>query len=148
VTRLLVIVLTLLGPLPMRVCTCTATPSVCSDPSCPTAPAVKSCPCGHHHDSAEESEVTETTATVVEGVAVSHSHPPEHQSGCPTVQPRPVADAMGQIEARDVTPDAAPENIVAVSDPFFSTRHPLGPTVPDRRMPSNPLFITLLTLRN
>jgi len=55
---------------------------------------------------------------------------------------------MGQIEARDLTPEASLETIVAVSDPFFSTRHPVGPTVPDRRMPSHPLFITLLTLRN
>ena len=147
-TRLLVIVLTLVGPLPFRTCTCAATPITCSDPSCPTAPKVKSCSCGHHHDSVEEAESTKPTETPVEGFTASHTHPPEHQSGCPTVQPRPVADAMGQIEARDVTPEAAPESIVAVSDPFFSTRHPVGPTVPDRRMPSNPLFITLLTLRN
>ncbi|MCE9567754.1 MAG: hypothetical protein K8U57_37625 [Planctomycetes bacterium] len=146
-TRLLVIVLTLVGPLPFRTCTCAATPTTCSDPSCPTAPKVKSCSCGHHHDSAEEAESTQPTVTPVEGVAASHTHPPEHQSGCPTVQPRP-ADAMGQIEARDVPPEAVPESIAAISDPFFSTRHPVGRTVPDRRMPSNPLFITLPTLRN
>ncbi|MBA4189382.1 MAG: hypothetical protein C0467_15405 [Planctomycetaceae bacterium] len=146
-TRLLVIVLTLMGPLPVRVCTCAATPSTCTDPSCPTLTKVKSCSCVHHHDAAEESEATETTEATAKGVVASHTHPPEHQSGCPTVQPRP-ADAMGQIQARDISLEAVPESTVAVSDPFFSTRHRLGPQVPAHRAPACPLFITLLTLRN
>jgi len=148
VIRLLVIVLTLVGPLPFRTCTCAATPITCSDPSCPTVPKVKTCSCGHHHESAEETESTETPESTVEPDAACHTHPPEHQSGCPTAQPRPAADAMGQIDARDVTPEAVRESIVVVSDPLFSTRHPVVPTVPNRRMPSLPLFITLLTLRN
>ncbi len=147
-TRLLVIVLTLVGPLPFRICTCAATPITCSDPSCPTAPKVKSCSCGHHHDSAEEAEATETTETPVEGVASNHTHPPEHQSSCPTVLPRPAADAMGQTQASDITQEAVPESIVAVFDPFLSTRHRLVPQVPAHRAPARPLFITLLTLRN
>ena len=146
-TRLLVIVLTLVGPMPFRICTCAATPITCNDPSCPTAPKVKTCSCGHHHAS-DADEAIETTETVAEGGVASHTHPPEHQSSCPTVQPRSATDAMGQTEIRDVTPEAPPESIAVVSDPYFSPRHPVGRTVPDRRTPSHPLFITLLTLRN
>lgn len=147
-TRLLVIVLTLVGPLPFRICTCAATPITCNDSSCPTAPKANTCSCGHHHDSAEEAESTETAESTVEVGATGHTHPPEHHPSCPTVQLRPAADAMGQTEAHDVTPEASPESIVAVSDPVFSTRLPVRATVPNRRMPSHPLFITLLTLRN
>lgn len=145
--RLLIIVLTLLGPLPIRVCTCAAAPVTCSDPTCPTAPKVVTCSCGHHHAS-DEVEATETTGSTADGIAVSHTHPPEHHSSCPTVQARPTADAMGQPDVHDVSPDTTLESIPTATDPFFSPRYPIKLSVPDQRMRSQPLFITLLTLRN
>ncbi len=51
VTRLLVVLLTLVGPLPFHVCMCAAAPTVCNDPGCPAAPpATPCCSSGHLHE--------------------------------------------------------------------------------------------------
>lgn len=144
-TRLLVIVLTLVGPMPFRVCTCAAAPTVCRDPGCPVAPKVKSCSCGHHHEAAAEVESDEAGTG---GGAATHAHPPEHKSSCPAVQARPVADAAVPSDARDADPELPAECLATAADPFFAPGRPAGATVPERRRPPRPLFITLLTLRN
>lgn len=143
--RLLLLVLTLVGPLPFRVCTCAATPTICSEPSCPAAPLAKSpCSCGHHHDATDSEKVA--PAPSVSTTDTSHTHPAQHQPNCPTSQVRP---------ATDVSLAGQTNETVATQVPAFIT--PARPAEPDpvaiaatqsRPVPARPLFITLLTLRN
>lgn len=144
VTRLLVVLLTLVGPLPFRACTCAATPTVCNDPRCPAAPAPKPCSCGHHHEPADEDT---DAADIPDALAASHTHPPEHQSGCPSTQVRPTADmAPGQGHESPVAPSVG--WLLTAPDHTFSIRNVTDLRAHPPRAPARPLYITLLTLRN
>jgi hypothetical protein len=148
-SRLFVVMLTLVGPLPFRVCTCAATPTVCNDPACPAAPA-KTCSCGHHHDQAEEDadDAADASRHSDEALTTNHTHPPEHQPGCPTTQVRAANDLT--VPAPKPTPHAAEPHGVLLPNAgaLFSVHIASQIRTHSPRAPARPLFITLLTLRN
>ena len=145
VTRLIVVLLTLVGPLPFRVCTCAATPTSSNDRHCPSTEPVKACgSCSHHHEPADADRDGVDDAVR----AASHTHPPEHQPSCPIAQVRPAVDATASTGVHDTSVESACELVVSATDLLFSTRHAVGTHAQTPRAPARPLFITLLTLRN
>ena len=137
--RLLVAVLALVGPLPLRVCTCAA--SVPTRPArAATAPAtVKKCRCAGCRPPA--------AATTRDTGPVRCEAPPPpttHDRDCPAVNPRPVA----RDSAAPAAPDAPAESAAptAESVPLTSASVPIE--FERTRAPRTPLYITFLALRN
>lgn len=134
--RLLVAVLMLVGPLPLRVCTCAA-----STPAAPatTPTTVKKCRCADCHP-VTDTATRDTGPTHCE--AASPSAPHDHD--CPAVNPRPVVRDLGTPPVPGTPIDAAsvaPEPLtltVALVPVGFERAH----------APRTPLYITFLVLRN
>lgn len=154
--RLLLVVLTLAGPLPVPVCTCAASPTVCTDPACPSAPARaperKTCGCGHsHHDEAAgdpdggaAGDCGPADAAPTAGVA--HRHSPAHHPYCPAGQVRAAPPAA--VPTAPADEPAAPVAAPVLSEPVPSLSSAATPRHARDRAPARPLFITFLTLRN
>ena len=155
VARLLLVLLTLVGPLPVRVCTCAASPTTCADPTCPSAPARaperKTCGCGHsHHDDAAVVSQAEAAGDCepahLPAAGVAHQHPPAHQPDCPATQVRAAPTATVPTTAGP--PDEPPAPFVVLFEPVAPPPSAVTPDHVRHRAPACPLFITLLTLRN
>lgn len=146
--RLLVVLLTLVGPMPFRVCTCAAsvpgqTPADASTPATPVAG--KTCRCGHN---------ALPKGTAPAGDARAHaadcdgSHPNPHERDCPAANPAPAVRDAGTPHA-----PAAPTDCGAPHAAHWVESVPLAGAAPVGRIersppPKLPLFITLRTLRN
>ena len=134
VVRLLIVLLALVGPMPFRVCTCSAIESHCEAATRPVKACCSCCapatavPDEHHHSSPPA------------------NHSPHHPD-CPGSQARPAFDAM--------SPDCSPE--VQPNLTGFVHTVPL-PNLPaasrnvdalhTSRSPTPRLYIALQTLRN
>lgn len=155
--RLLVVVLTLVGPMPFRVCTCAAGPPVqtAADRPAPATPAAtKSCGC--QHDSVRA--VPGDAATPAPAHTDSHSdtsdptgdtpHQDRHERDCPATNPTPVV--------RDaVTPpavDAPTDCLGSLSAVWVQPSQLLTTSLVCRLAPPRasklPLYITLLSIQN
>src|SRR5688572_30685245 len=112
VSRVLIAVLMLVGPMPFRVCTCGAAPAACAEPHFPApAPVEFGCSCGHHHEASDAGDAGGRVGN--EPVAATgHTHPPQHHPGCPTTQVRPGHDATPPAEVHSGTADSAPGTVV------------------------------------
>jgi hypothetical protein len=153
--RLLLAVLMLTGPVPVRVCTCAASvsPVVPAEEPAPEQPLpeAKSCGCGHRANQGETHAATPDSArpdgSVSESGASGHSHPERHDRDCPAVKPRVTVSEAVHSPAPDAPSDFGfslplpPETPVVRRKVCSPREAPLGP-------PSVPLFISLLTLRN
>lgn len=129
--RLLVAVLTLVGAVPLRVCTCATA--------------------DHHHDAPSHDSLpfTESDAGTDRNPVAAADSPPDshHDPECPAVEPRAaMAVAVPPIVASVPTHDLPG---VALPDPPRSVaaagHAPRGLRPPD---PRRPLFLILLVLRN
>ena len=147
--RLLVAVLTVVGPTPFRVCTCAASvparqPAELPAPPVAAVPAVKTCRCGHGAAAKHTPPVKRTARAHAD---CGESHPNPHDRDCPAVNPAPAARDTGTPPTPDAPTDCATAPAVWVeSVPLAgATRH-----APPERLcaPKLPLFITLLALRN
>ena len=128
VLRALIAVLTLVGAVPFRVCTCGAahTHHHASPPPAHDAPD----PCGHSACAPQE-------------------EPPQHDHDCPAVKPRcamavavPATPADTQFGEAPIAP--LPQLSVLAPRPTSPGAKPRSPDPP----PDRPLYLTLLTLRN
>lgn len=150
--RLLIAVLMLVGPLPIRDCTCAASAPTPVSPfdasTTPAAPEKSGCRCR-----------TKTTTTSESGLSIGshnprcadegHSHPgnKQHEQNCPAVNPPSTVSAV---------PSPAPEVAadhdcgLLVSAELLRVERTCVPPRKDvrRSSGSTPLYITLLTLRN
>lgn len=153
--RLLVVVLTLVGPMPFRVCTCAAglpTQTAAERPAPVTPAATK--PCGCQHESVRAVSVDADAPAHTDSHSDSSdptgstSHPDRHERDCPATNPTPVV--------RDaVTPPAvdAPTDYVGSTPPVWAQPSQLlttslvcRPAPP--RASKLPLYITLLSIQN
>jgi hypothetical protein len=153
--RLLIAVLMLTGPTPVRVCTCAAS----ARPSAPVEPPLsqpvpegKTCGCAHRAKASAESTATIDKAPThdharTDGVT-GHSHPDRHDRDCPAVNPRPVVSAAVLTPAADAPTD--PGFSVSVWVEPSGTRHLRAASrlEPQPLVCTIPLYISLLTLRN
>jgi hypothetical protein len=152
--RLLLAVLMLMGPIPVRVCTCAASampPTAAEEPVSQSVPESKSCGCGHR---AKQSETPATTSdtTHAHGDAKSdatteRSHSSQHDRDCPAVKPRVAISDAVVTPATDAPADAGFNLSVAV-EPSVGGQERRFPVKVQPITSSVPLFITFLTLRN
>ncbi len=152
--RLLVAVLMVTGPTPVRVCTCAVAAHA------PQAPAVgslveapsersKACGCGHRAAAKESPRSAESSAAKDCGFRAAGSPPsqPErHDRDCPSVNPRPAVSAVVTPVA-DVPADACDGLFVLVALPAFD-RLGVSERVSLTFSPfAIPLYLSLLSLR-
>ena len=149
--RVLVAVLTLLGPVPLRVCTCAASAVPSPEPArlvAPTPASVKTCRCSHSTggtgkaDRAAHPELPRPIRVVTPG----HSHNDGHAPDCQMVSPRPVVrDSVTVPPAFDLSQADAelPATIFASHSRAPSRQGMALPSVAH----SVPLYLTLLVLR-
>ncbi len=141
--RLLVVVLTLVGPLPCRACTCAAHPvhAAHDEPASAPETAAPKESCGCDHDETDPAD------------ADDHSAPPrdshhQHERDCPATDPTPVVRDAVTSPAVDPPTDCAEANagVWVKFTPFLTPSVLCRPAPP--RPPKLPLYLTLLSLRN
>ena len=149
--RVLVAVLTLLGPMPLRVCTCAASAVPSPELVRPSAPApAKSCRCNHSATStrpvghAVRSGLSKPAGSVG---AADDSRGRGHAPGCPAISPRTVVrDLIAVPLPVDASPaDAAGLPTAMVTSPAHTPNRE-GRAV-RAIVPSAPLYLSLLVLR-
>lgn len=148
--RLLIAVLMLVGPIPIRNCTCAASAPVSplGSSATPAEPEQSGCGCR------TKTTATSTTADASIGshdpgcADEGHSHPGEkqHEQNCPAVNPPPTVTAVPSP-----APDAPADydnGYLFCADPLRVERTRVQPRQDTRRSSrSIPLYISLLTLR-
>ena len=100
IVRLLVVGLTLIGALPIRICTCGAASE--SEPVVPLAPS----PCSHRHGQPDGLFV---------GVDTGHTH---HDADCHAVKPRPnvkIPDRLSPARAGNSDTAEGPDCVLVMS---------------------------------
>lgn len=149
-TRLLVAMLMLTGPVPVRVCTCAAA-SVPCDSICEVAssPApLKNCGCRHR--SHTESPTTDESARVNPRTSSTADDVPQqerHDRDCPAVNPLPPGPAAVPSPIADHPTDSG-FGITLWAEPLFPGHS--RPAMLWRTEPTGqaiPLYLSLLTLR-
>lgn len=153
--RLLLAVLMLTGPVPVRACTCaaSATPVVPAEEPTSEQPQseAKSCGCGHRAKQRETPAATPDPAPpdghIAESGTTGHSHPERHHRDCPAVKPRAAISEAVLSPAPDAPTDHAFSLPLLAEPPVVRQKVCSPPEVP-LGPPSVPLFISLLTLRN
>ena len=143
--RLLVAVLMLTGPLPVRVCTCAAATGSTSPSiglSIPEGPdRAPGCGCGH----GTADHATDRTAAG-DRVAKTNGAPAQHDRDCPAVNPRPTVSAV-LIPAADPPADPAVGLFEPVELSVSDRPHGAFPARPAFNPLSVPLYLSLLSLR-
>lgn len=149
--RLLIAVLMLAGPNPVRDCTCAAFDRVPNSQTESTAPAQEPsrCACRTNSNFDIDSKSTELRdrASLNSGHDHSDSDRHQHERDCPAINPEPVVSAVSTPIEDVASPfDALPFPWVEPSDSLTTTiSHQPDPR---RHVGSVPLYISLLTLRN
>lgn len=146
--RLLVAVLMLAGPTPVRVCTCaTAGLPETANASAPASPPerAKGCGCGHRPAGRELLPSAD--------VSVGHEHagspagtPDRHHPKCPAVNPPPVVSAV-LTPAADLPADLGVGLLVHVERPAPDRPRPSLQSCLECGRPPVPLYLLLLSLR-
>lgn len=154
--RLLIAVLVLAGPMPVRFCTCAAAarPPAPADRTHPSAgapaPEAKGCGCRAKSNAATATDAGQCGNLSATDAGGDHSHPGQqrHDRDCPAVNPAPVVAAAAPTPADhgpaayDLCPSSPVETVGGPNTGVGSR--------PERRdiFRSVPLYISLLTLRN
>ena len=145
--RLLVAVLTLVGPMPFRVCTCAAS-APAQQPAgapAPAAPAkVKKCRCADCGPAADTAAPGGTGSAKCEAALPSAPH----DRDCPAVNPRPVVRDAGPTPVPDIPTDDGAVRTVIPSEPLTLAGAPAASGSERPHAPKTPLYNTFLTLRN
>ena len=152
-SRVLVAVLTLVGPMPFRVCTCAARHPA-PTPTREVAPVRtpnKSCRCTHCTPvKAVAVSRTVSEQRVLESVRPGESAPANgHERDCPAANPSsPVRDAA-TTKAPEPPTESAPAETLAAVAPSLSPTPRAFTTPPGRHCaPGIPLYLAFLSLRN
>lgn len=145
--RLLLAVLTVAGPVPVRVCTCAATASESPAPVVPAAQPEPTQGCGcKRHQAETPKEVEASARTSGHGLSDFHpsQDPDQHERGCPSASPRPVM-TEGAATGVDYPAEAVVDSLLPLAK--ISGSRLLMPT--DRstsRLPL-PIYLSLLSIR-
>lgn len=145
--RLLLAVLTVAGPVPVRVCTCaTAAESVPAPIQAATvSEPAQGCGCKRHQ--AEAGTGSEASAQL-SGHVRHDSHLPQesgrHERGCPSASPRPVM-TEGAATAVDSPTDAATASLLPLVK-IPGSRLLMPPDRSTSRLPL-PIYLSLLSIR-
>lgn len=148
--RLLLAVLMLMGPMPVRVCTCAASampPTAAEGSVSQSVPESKSCGCGHRAKQSETPATTSDTTHAHGDATTERSHSGQHDRDCPAVKPRVAISDAVVTPATDAPADAGFNLSVAVA-PSVGGQERRFPVKVQPITSSVPLFITFLTLRN
>ena len=131
--RLLVAVLTLAGPIPLRVCTCAAAHAAPAPEShaAPHGPAIDGAESHAHADCCDESH-----------------QPTQHERECPAANPRPLVREAVSPAASDAPSDYSSQVAVVETPPLAGPRLAAPSARQSTRTSNTPLYLTLLTLRN
>jgi hypothetical protein len=144
--RLLVAVLTLVGPVPLSACTCAAGQSGHSSAlrGSPTTHATQSCRCAHYGspDAASTHKVVDSGAGCEEP-----GQPVQHERDCPAVSPGSVVRQAVPQPTTEVPIDNGTACAGVFWVPSLGTAAALSPSERPAA-PKNPLYLTLLSLRN
>lgn len=154
--RLLVAVLMLTGPMPVRVCTCAAArPSARAAQALPSpeSPAPESKGCGCRNKSNTDSKADAASATgerAASGAGGGHSHQDRlpHDRNCPAVNPAPMVTAVVPSPAADAPTDHDLGLPLWVEPAGGDDARVASPPERHQTFRSVPLYISLLTLRN
>jgi len=125
--RLLVVVLTLVGAVPVRVCTCGA---------------------AHHHHTPTPKPIRDHAPARGSSPAVAPDPGPaeHHDPDCHAVKPRPLMSQGLQLDVTDVpTPDTLGVALTELVEPEPAAGEPVRDFHPP---PNRPLFLSLCVLRN
>jgi hypothetical protein len=149
--RVLIAVLMLAGPNPVRDCTCAAFDRIPDAQTDTTAPAQKPSRCACRTNSSVDLNSKTTESRDRELVDSGHDHSDsdhhQHERDCPAINPEPVVSAFSTpIEDVAIPLDALPfpwieshDRVTAIIAFQPASRRHVG---------SVPLYISLLTLRN
>lgn len=151
--RMLLAMLMLTGPVPVRLCTCAASapPVVITEELVPgqRQPEVKSCGCGHRAKPGEMPAATPDSArpdgSLEDSGTTGHTHPERHDRDCPAVNPRTV------VSEAVLSPDAPTDfgfSLPLLTETPVVVRKVCSPPIAPLGPPSVPLYISLQTLRN
>lgn len=145
--RLLIALLMLAGPLPVRFCTCSASSDrsvQACEPTQEAQPTKRTCGCKHREHSEPDVAPDQHDADRAAGTCTPLT---QHEPDCPAVRPQLTVTTISApattVAEFDFTP-SAPVRIEAllVDTPAHSRIEP----VPDRNSP--PIYLLNLTLRN
>jgi hypothetical protein len=140
--RLLLAVLTLIGPMPLCACTCAAGHQ--PEPQA-NAPVRKSCSCRHHAPT-KDTHTRDISGRIAPDEC-NHTHPPApHDRGCPAANPRPLVREAISPPTTDAPSDCAHQDTVAWTD--LPEINPSAPFSDPPRAAKTPLYLTFLSLRN
>ena len=150
--RLLLVVLMLTGPVPVRLCNCAVSvaPTTSSVQILPTPPAhAKSCSCGHRANSGALPAAALGTehARGCETLKADLPVPVGHDSRCPATKPRASMSDAVVTPATD-TPSEDGQVSVVNDAPARVAERPCAAGLPSHAPPSVPLFLAFLNLRN
>lgn len=155
--RLLVAVLMLTGPMPVRVCTCAAArPSAPADQTLPSpespAPESKGCGCRNKSNTGSQTDAAKTPSEdhSAGDAGGGHSHPDRlpHDRNCPAVNPAPVVTAVVPSPVVDAPTDHDLGLPLWVEPAGGGDARVASPPERHQTFRSVPLYISLLTLRN
>ena len=154
--RLLVVVLTVVGPMPFRVCTCAASlpPRMCADAPAPVpakAMTKKSCGCesGPIHSAPARHVAPPHANTDCSSPSTGDApHQDRHDRDCPATNPAPVVRDAVTPPAVDSPTDCSGPVLAVLVQPsqLLITSVARRPAPP--RASKLPLYITLLSIRN
>lgn len=151
--RLLLVVLMLAGPVPVRLCNCAvsaAPPSSSVQVLSETPAPAKSCSCGHRAKSSAPAAAGPAAEHHAEGCAALKADlpvPGGHDSECPAAKPRA---SMSDAVVTPATDAPAEDGFVYPVDeaPADLAERPRAAARASHARPSVPLFIAFLNLRN
>ncbi len=145
--RLLVAVLMLVGPLPVRVCTCAAAAAQTCPPSVtPAAPEPERCGCRSGAEPADHAE-PQLAVGARTSDAGGHSHPDRHDRDCPAVNPAPVQSTATPAPTLDAPADAGPCPPPRVEPSVVTRSRAASRSAPRPVVGTVPLYISLLSIR-
>lgn len=146
--RLLVAVLTLVGPLPSRACTCAAGHADHSPDAgaAATPPPGEACCRAHHPPTGGAGSTPEANGPAL---ACDAHQSAEHERDCPAANPRPLLrEAVSQPATSTPSDDFDAATAVAWAGSPLAIDAPAAFSSERPRAPKNPLYLTLLSLRN
>lgn len=160
--RLLVVVLTLVGPMPFRACTCAArvpAQAPAGEPAPLPAPTPKRCGCEHDTPPAAPAQSGGTTSAHSDGGSDDSGHTggtphrdrheqDRHERDCPATDPSPVVRDAVTPSGVDAPLACVEPVAVALGRTLHLSSAHVAPRIAQPRAPKLPLYLTLLSIQN
>lgn len=147
--RLLIAVLTLVGPIPLRVCTCAAG-HMAHTPDAENSQAAISADehnCCSHHTASNEAPASDNLLSHVVGAEREATHPAQHDRDCPVAnQQLVIREAVAPLTPAPT--EYCPTHVLGWETPPLDIGISARPLAAWPSAMKNPLYLTFLTLRN